>query len=183
MEIQAAATVSSVQAASTTHSAPPTPTPSYSPERFTPVTALAAVVDVAQQVADSAGEAATMPTPPDTGADAKLSAEISKLWGLQKDGNAKVQRTRAELKALRLELGEKLNSMKAILVRTDRGGGWTSYLRSQRIPSNSVDRYVAAHRATLAPPAKKSPLGCFPIQQRMTSASSARSSYQNSAEC
>jgi hypothetical protein len=95
------------------------------------------------------------PTQQDTEAEATLTAEIAKLWGLQKDGKATVRRTRAELKAMRLALGEKLYTMKSILVRTGRGGGWAAYLRSQRLPLASADKYVAEHAASLTPPEEK----------------------------
>jgi hypothetical protein len=45
--------------------------------------------------------------------------------------------------------------MKAILVRTGRGGGWASYLRSLRLSLASADRYVADHEAKLGPPVEK----------------------------
>ena len=89
----------------------------------------------------------TMPI--DSEAEVKLSAEIAELWGVHKDGKATVRRTREELKALRLELGAKLHTMKSILVRTGRGGGWAAYLRSQRLPLASADKYVAEHAASL----------------------------------
>jgi hypothetical protein len=99
----------------------------------------------------------TTPThaPIDTEAEENLSAEINKLWAEQKDGKAFVRRTRAELKTLRLELGAKLSSLKAILARTGRGGGWASYLRTRKIPLASADKYVAEHAASLTRPEEK----------------------------
>jgi hypothetical protein len=98
---------------------------------------------------------APAPVPIDTEAEAKLSADIVELWGVQKNGKATVRRTRAELKTLRRTLAEKLHTMKAILVRTGRGGGWASYLRSQGLALTSADRYVAEHEATLGSPEEK----------------------------
>lgn len=95
------------------------------------------------------------PLPIDTEREAQLTAEITKLWFEQKNGKAAVRRTRAELKALRHALAEKLHTMKRILARTGRGGGWASYLRSQKLPLTSSDRYVTEYEATLAPPEEK----------------------------
>jgi hypothetical protein len=91
----------------------------------------------------------------DSEAEAKLTSEIAKLWGVHKDGKATVRRTRGELKTLRLELGAKLFAMKAILVGTGREGGWAPYLRSQELPITTADRYVAEHEAALAPREEK----------------------------
>ena len=139
------------------HPVPSAPTPSYSPARFVPGVTTTAAVDPVQCVVDYvvAGQPVPTPAQPHAEAEAKLTTEIAKLWGLHKDSNAKVQRTRAELKAFKLELGEKLHHLKAILVRTGRGGGWASYLRSQGLPPTTADRYVAAHEKLLHPPEKK----------------------------
>jgi hypothetical protein len=91
----------------------------------------------------------------DLEAEAILSAQITKLYVEQKNGKATVKRTRAEMKALRLELAEKLYIMKLILARTGRGGGWAAYLRAQKLPLTSADRLVAQHEATLTPAAEK----------------------------
>ena len=103
------------------------------------------------------GSVQTVPIDPE--AEARLSEEIMKLWVNQKDGQAAARRTRSELKALRLELGAKLHTMKAIRARTGRGGGWASYLRAQHLPLSSADRLVAEHEATLAPLEEKVPNG------------------------
>ena len=114
-------------------------------------------VDPAKDVTANTTLDHTTPThaPIDTEAEENLSAEINKLWAEQKDGKAFVRRTRAELKTLRLELGAKLSSLKAILARTGRGGGWASYLRTRKIPLASADKYVAEHAASLTRPEEK----------------------------
>jgi hypothetical protein len=95
------------------------------------------------------------PAPIDTGVEATLSAEITKLLTDRKNGNASVRRTRAELKSLRQQLSEKLHSLKAILVGTGREGGWAPYLREQKLPLATANRYVAEHQARIAQPAEK----------------------------
>lgn len=88
---------------------------------------------------------------PDTIAETTLAAEIVTLWTEHRDSKANVRRTRAELKALRRDLGEKLYQLKFLLART--GGGWASYLRSQKLPLATADRYVQEHQTRLSPPA------------------------------
>jgi hypothetical protein len=119
-------------------------------------TATPPVVDPMQDLtADNTLVNHTAPTPIDPEAETKLTAEIVELWGVHKDGKATMRRTRAELKALRLELGAKLHTMKSILVRTGRGGGWAAYLRSQRLALATADKYVAEHAASLTRPEEK----------------------------
>jgi hypothetical protein len=93
--------------------------------------------------------------PSTTQIEAKLSREIAELWGVHSDSTAAVRRTRAQLKVLRSDLGERLYAMKSILVGTGRGGGWAPYLRSQKLPLATADRYVAEHEATLVPSEEK----------------------------
>jgi len=92
---------------------------------------------------------ATLPTDPEI--EAKLSAEIQSLWTAHIQSKATVQRTKEELEAIRRDLGKRLFEMKTVLVRTGRGGGWASYLRSASLPRASADRYVRQHEATLNP--------------------------------
>jgi hypothetical protein len=115
------------------------------------------VTDPARDIADitTADHDAPTPAPIDSEAEAKLTMEIVNLWSLQKDNKATVRRTRAQLKVLRLELGALLSSMKSSLVRTGRGGNWSAYLRSQKLPLSTSDKYVAEHAASLIPPEEK----------------------------
>jgi hypothetical protein len=92
---------------------------------------------------------------PNTVAEATLAAEIATLWNDHKDSKAAARRTRAELKALRRDLGEKLHQLKSLLARTGRGGGWASYLRLQKLPLATADRYVQEHEIRLSPPTTK----------------------------
>jgi hypothetical protein len=113
------------------------------------------VVGLAHDVPGGTNHTELTSEPIDIEFEVKLTSEITKLWAEQRDGKASVRRTRAELKTLKLELGAKLSSMKSLLVRTGRGGGWAAYLRAQRLPVSSADRYVAQHEATLALPVEK----------------------------
>jgi hypothetical protein len=91
----------------------------------------------------------------DTEAETKLTVAIVKLWGDHKDGKIAARLTRAEMRSLRLELGSKLHAMKATLVRTGRSGGWAAYLRVQKLPLATADKYVAEHAASLNSPERK----------------------------
>jgi hypothetical protein len=147
-------------------SAPASPAPGVTTPKTVAPTAPASSPAVDDPVQDEAGDEAVddnapTPAPIDTEVEAKLSAEITVLWATQKDNKATVRRTRAQLKELRLELGAKLHTMKTILARTGRGGGWAAYIRSQKLPLTTVDRYVAQHEAALAPRAEKLPTGDF----------------------
>jgi hypothetical protein len=144
-------------------SAPASPAPGTADPKTAP-SAPGTTPTVADPVHDVIADApaddnAPTPAPVDAEAEATLSAEIKRLWVLQKDNKATVRRTRAEMKSLRLALAEKLHAMKALRARTGRGGEWAKYLRLQHLPVTTADRYVAQHEARLAPPAEKDPTG------------------------
>ena len=83
--------------------------------------------------------------------ETKLSKEIEALWSAHQNGKATAKRTRAELKSLRRDLGERLHIMKTLLARTGRGGQWTSYLREHKISRTSADRWALEHEERLNP--------------------------------
>ena len=87
----------------------------------------------------------------DRESEAKLTSEITALWSAHQDGKATAKRTRAELKELRRNLGERLRTMKNLLARTGRGGQWMGYLREQKIPRTTADRYISDHEKSLNP--------------------------------
>jgi len=147
-----------VQAAPTAQtSAPASPAPGVTTPKTAAPTAPATTPTVADPVHDviadtSVSDNSATPASPDPDPEAMLSGEIKKLWLLQKDGKTAARRSRADLKALRLELGAKLHAMKALLARPGRGGNWASYLRTQKLPLATADKYVAEHAASLTPP-------------------------------
>jgi hypothetical protein len=87
--------------------------------------------------------------------EAHLAMQITDLWLTHREAKASARKTRDELKAVRCQIGEKLHALKAHLARTGRGGGWASFLRSNRIPRASADRYVSRHEASLHPPTNR----------------------------
>jgi len=141
-------------------SATASPAPGVTTPKTVAPAALATTPTVLDPVQDATADTsvnldAPTPTPIDTEAEATISAEITKLLTDRKNRNASVRRTRAELKSLRQQLSEKLHSLKAILVGTGREGGWAPYLRGQKLPLATVNRYVAEHQARIAQPAEK----------------------------
>ncbi len=87
----------------------------------------------------------------DRESEKRLSGEITTLWSAHQDGKASAKRTRAELKTLRRDLGERLHTMKNLLARAGRGGQWTSYLRVHKISRTSADRWSREHEESLNP--------------------------------
>ena len=74
-----------------------------------------------------------------------LEHAISKLW-LEHGGQvANSKRTRKELQATRSKLATELAALKAHLARAGRSGRWAKYLREQRIPLATADRYVKSY--------------------------------------
>jgi len=93
--------------------------------------------------------------------EATLRQDIASLWSAHQDGKAIAKRTKAELKELRRNLGERLYQMKALLARTGRGGQWTSYLKAHRIPRTSADRWAHDHEESLNPGSTNCPSGAI----------------------
>lgn len=60
----------------------------------------------------------------------KLADEIVELWTVHEEAKTTVTRTREELKAIRMRLGERLARIKELLVKPGRKGGWSSFLRT-----------------------------------------------------
>jgi hypothetical protein len=83
--------------------------------------------------------------------ETQLSSEIATLWTAHGEGKATASRTSSELKVIRQQLGEKLHSMKAVLARTGRSGGWAPFLRQHHMPRATADRLVGRHGALLHP--------------------------------
>lgn len=92
------------------------------------------------------------PTGPDT--ETKLAQEIEQLWSVHSQAQTILGRTKQELGALRLELGQRLYDMKMILACPGRAGKWSQFLSAQHIPRASADRYVKKYENTLNPPAE-----------------------------
>lgn len=80
----------------------------------------------------------------------ELVAEISQLWATHMQAHTAVKKTRDELKLIRANLALRLHELKSVLSRPGRGGAWSSFLNSERIPRSTADRLVRCHAKTLA---------------------------------
>jgi hypothetical protein len=98
--------------------------------------------------------AAPTPSEPASTEEQILTTEIANLWSAHNEAKANAKRTKTELAHLRSNLASHLHLMKGLLVHTGRSGGWAGFLRSQRIPLASGDRYVRRHEMVLHPEAK-----------------------------
>lgn len=85
----------------------------------------------------------------------KLAEEIARLWEVHAQAKTSVKKTKAELKAIRERLSERLYEMKQLLARPGRNGQWSAWLKEHKISRASADRLVQRFAATL--PGHESP--------------------------
>src|ERR1700751_2334021 len=83
-------------------------------------------------------------------AEAHLVNEIGELWQIHTPAQTSLHKTRDELKLIRANLSRRLHDLKSVLSRPGRGGAWSSFLESQRIPRSTADRLARAHEKTLS---------------------------------
>ena len=83
----------------------------------------------------------------------RLADEITQLWAVHTDAKTTVKKTKADLKAIRELLSERLFEMKQLLVKPGRSGGWSSFLRSEGIAKATADRLVRKHEESSDPQA------------------------------
>jgi hypothetical protein len=89
--------------------------------------------------------------PEDLQKETALSTEIVELWSSHKTKSSSLSDRRVELQTLRNTLGELLSSYKELLARTGRGGKWTEFLRQEKIPRATADRYVNRWKLSNSP--------------------------------
>jgi hypothetical protein len=95
--------------------------------------------------------------PLDVEVEDKLKNAIQSLWLAHQKTKAMAMHSNEEFKALRLDLGRKLNQVKSILARTGRGGGWAAYLRSCELPRASAERLIQRYELVVNPKQIDSP--------------------------
>lgn len=88
---------------------------------------------------------------PEAETEQKLADEIKHLWAVHVEAQTTVKKTKAELEAIRQQLGERLHEMKQLLARPGRNGRWPSFLRSQGIARPTAERLVRPHEAPVGP--------------------------------
>jgi hypothetical protein len=80
-----------------------------------------------------------------------LQKQVIDLWNTQQRSRKKARQTRDELRIMRMELGKSLYQLKALHVKSGRGGRWSSVLFRHGISRATADRYVAKHQQSIAP--------------------------------
>ncbi len=75
-------------------------------------------------------------------AESALTREIAELWHSQRQRQAAMRLTRAELSKTRMELAERLHTYKLHLVGSGREGKWSPFLRELSIPRATADRLI-----------------------------------------
>ena len=80
----------------------------------------------------------------------RLIGEISDLWQVHTQTQGALRKSREEIKQIRAELAKRLHELKSVLSRPGRGGAWSSFLQTQKIPRSTADRLVQGHQKTIA---------------------------------
>jgi hypothetical protein len=78
-----------------------------------------------------------------------LTEQIDELWLAHQTYNGAIRSQKSEMRSLDATLSEMLYTMKAVLSRPGRSGGWSEFLRERRIPRASADRLVARYQRKL----------------------------------
>jgi hypothetical protein len=76
----------------------------------------------------------------------QLIGEIGDLWQIHAQTQGTLKKSREEIKRIRADLSERLHQLKAVLSRPGRGGAWSSFLETQKIPRSTADRLVRGHQ-------------------------------------
>jgi hypothetical protein len=72
----------------------------------------------------------------------QLVDEVGNLWQAHNQAKTSLHQTRDELKLVRMTLSQRLYELKSLLSRPGRGGAWSGFLVSQKIPRSTADRLV-----------------------------------------
>ena len=79
----------------------------------------------------------------------RLADEIRQLWAVHVDAKTTVKKTKADLKAIRERLSERLYELKQLLARPGRNGQWSAWLKERKISRATADRLVQRYGANL----------------------------------
>jgi len=85
----------------------------------------------------------------------RLADEIRQLWAVHVEAKTTVKKTKADLKAIRERLSERLYELKQLLARPGRNGQWSAWLKERKISRATADRLVQRYGANL--PGNESP--------------------------
>jgi hypothetical protein len=78
----------------------------------------------------------------------QLIDEVGNLWQAHNQARTSLHQTRDELKLVRKTLSQRLYELKSLLSRPGRGGAWSGFLVSQKIPRSTADRLVRGYAKT-----------------------------------
>jgi len=81
----------------------------------------------------------------------ELSAEITRLWSVHNQAEAKGKKTKEELRVIRLDLGRTLLEVRTLVSRPGRGGGFSAYVAAHSIPRATAQELIARYKKTLEP--------------------------------
>jgi hypothetical protein len=79
----------------------------------------------------------------------QLIGEISDLWQIHAQAQGALRKSREDIKQIRTDLAKRLHELKAVLSRPGRGGAWSSFLETQKIPRSTADRLVRGHEKAI----------------------------------
>jgi hypothetical protein len=79
----------------------------------------------------------------------QLEQSIPLLWQQLGQRVSSVKETKAAYRVQLADVAARLSKLKEILCSKGRDGRWAEFLREQRIPLSSADRYVNTHRRTV----------------------------------
>src|SRR5664279_3408750 len=74
--------------------------------------------------------------------EAYLTEEIDNLWQCRESYKRAINSERDEMRAKDATLAEMLYTMKAVLSKPGRNGGWSGWLKQRSIPRATADRLV-----------------------------------------
>jgi hypothetical protein len=80
----------------------------------------------------------------------QLIGEISDLWQVHIQTQGALRKSREDIKEIGTALAKRLHELKSVLSRPGRGGAWSSFLKTQKIPRSTADRLVRGYVKTIA---------------------------------
>jgi hypothetical protein len=78
-----------------------------------------------------------------------LTEQIDELWAARQTFNGAIRSQKSQMRSMDATLAEMLYTMKAVLSKPGRSGGWSEFLRDRRIASAVADRLVARYQRKL----------------------------------
>lgn len=80
-----------------------------------------------------------------------LTEEIDNLWANRESYVRAINNQKVDMRSMDATLSEMLYTMKAVLSKPGRGGGWSAWLKKRSIPRATADRLVARYAHSVNP--------------------------------